>query len=184
MQLDALALYLDFHEASRRFDFAAAKAAYDAMHAQWQAVYDENTDLVANEAPAYFRRFLEKFVTQAVTYSSAPYRLVYAIPGRAADGLRPPTAVGQPPRPAPAGDARPHGRDDSHLLLHLGRPGPRHHARHRHLVPHPLHPAEGTPPVSPSGSSSAASRTKRASGSTAAPSAPPAAASVCLSSST
>ncbi len=80
VQLDSLSLYLDYHEATRRFDFVAAKRAYEAMHAQWQAVYDENTDLVANEAPAYFRRFLEKFVTQSVMYSSAPYRMVYAIP--------------------------------------------------------------------------------------------------------
>jgi hypothetical protein len=80
IQLDGMARWLDFRDAYCRLDFVATKAAYDALHAQWQAAYAENTDLVANEAPAYFKRFLEKFVSEGLKYTSAPYRLVAPLP--------------------------------------------------------------------------------------------------------
>jgi len=62
------------------FDFPAAAERYEAMNAYWQATYDINTDLVANETPAYMKRFLSKFVEQAVTYSTGEYRMIQALP--------------------------------------------------------------------------------------------------------
>lgn len=78
--VEALALYLQYHAATRAFDFAAAKEGYDRMMEHWQAGYDQNTDIVANETPQYLRRFVQRFVDRAVEYSSDPYRMVYAIP--------------------------------------------------------------------------------------------------------
>ncbi len=78
--IEALALYLDYHQSTRDFDFANAKTGFDAMMDHWQAGYDRNTDLVANETPQYLRRFMQRFVERALDYSSDPYRIVYAIP--------------------------------------------------------------------------------------------------------
>jgi hypothetical protein len=78
--VEALALYLDYHRATRQFDFAAAKAGYDAMVDHWQRAYDQNTDLVANEVPQYLRRFLLRFVDAALQHSSDPYRIVGTLP--------------------------------------------------------------------------------------------------------
>lgn len=78
--VEVLELYLKYHAATLRFDFPAAKAGYEAMVAHWQKFYDTNTDLVANEAPGYLRRFMLKFVDGGLKYSSAPYSLVHAIP--------------------------------------------------------------------------------------------------------
>ena len=78
--LEALRLYLQYHKATMRFDFQEAQAAYDAMHAHWQKVYDINTDLVANEAPAYLKRFIAQFVGQALKHSTDPYRMVAKLP--------------------------------------------------------------------------------------------------------
>ena len=78
--IEALALYLRFHQATREFNFVAAKDLYDQMLAHWQAGYDQNTDLVANETPQYLKRFIEKYVDQAVQYSTGPYQIAYPIP--------------------------------------------------------------------------------------------------------
>jgi hypothetical protein len=78
--VEALSLYLDYFAATQAFDFPAAKRGYDAMLAHWQQAYDRNSDLVANEAPAYLRRFLLTFVDEAVAFSSPPYRLVLRQP--------------------------------------------------------------------------------------------------------
>ena len=79
-QLDALRLYLQYLAAANACDFPATKTAYDAMHAQWKKVYDENTDLVANEAPGYLKRFIESYVTLGLKYTSEPYKLVWRVP--------------------------------------------------------------------------------------------------------
>ncbi len=78
--LEALRLYLEYHQATLRFDFPATKAAYDAMNAHWEKTYKINTDLVANEAPAYLKRFLGRFVEEGLKYSSAPYRMLQRLP--------------------------------------------------------------------------------------------------------
>ena len=77
---EALRLYLTYHAATQAHDFVAAKAGYDAMMAHWQTTYDQNTDLVANESPAYLKRFIKSFVETGLTYSSAPYTKVADIP--------------------------------------------------------------------------------------------------------
>jgi hypothetical protein len=51
--VEALRLYLEYFRATERFDFQAASAAYDALLAHWDNSYKLNTDIVANEAPAY-----------------------------------------------------------------------------------------------------------------------------------
>ena len=78
--VEALALYLDYHAATRAFDFAAAQRGYEAMLAHWQQAYDANSDLVANETPQYLKRFVLRFVEAAAKYSSAPYKIVHRIP--------------------------------------------------------------------------------------------------------
>jgi hypothetical protein len=78
--VEALRLYLEYFRATERFDFAAAKAGYDAMLAHWQKQYDQNTDLVANEAPAYLKRFIAQFVEQGVRYSSDAYSIIEKLP--------------------------------------------------------------------------------------------------------
>jgi hypothetical protein len=78
--VEALKLYLGYDAAVKAFDFPAAKAAFDAMHAHWKATYDRNTDLVANETPAYLNRFMQRFVEDGLKYASEPYRMVYRIP--------------------------------------------------------------------------------------------------------
>lgn len=78
--LEALRLYLEYFAATQRFDFPAVKADYAAMLAHWKKTYERNTDLVANETPAYLKRFIESFVEQGAKYSAAPYRLLVKIP--------------------------------------------------------------------------------------------------------
>jgi hypothetical protein len=78
--VEMLDLYLDYFEATTRYDFIAVKQAYDAMRDHWRKVYEVNTDLVANEAEYYLRRFLVSFVEDGLKYSSDPYRIVYKIP--------------------------------------------------------------------------------------------------------
>lgn len=78
--LKALELYLDYHEAATTFNWQKTKAAYDAMLAHWQAMYDTNTDLVSNEGPAYLKRFLSGFVDGALKYSTGEYKMVHKLP--------------------------------------------------------------------------------------------------------
>lgn len=78
--VEALKLYLAYHKASLNFDFPETKRTYDAMVAHWQNTYDTNTDLVANEAPAYLKRFLLQFVDQGLKYSSGENKMIYRIP--------------------------------------------------------------------------------------------------------
>ncbi len=78
--IEALAIYLEYHAATLAFDFAAAQKRYDAMLEHWQKGYDENSDNVANETPQYLKRFILRFVEGSVKYSSDPYRIVYRIP--------------------------------------------------------------------------------------------------------
>jgi len=78
--VDALALYLAYHRATMEFDFAKAKQQFDAMRTHWDKAYNQNSDLVANEAPHYLSRFLARFVDEALKYSSAPYKIVARIP--------------------------------------------------------------------------------------------------------
>ncbi len=78
--VEALALYLNYHRATREFDFAAALRLYEDMMAHWQKGYDQNSDMVANETPAYLKRFIASFVGEASKYSADPYKIVFRIP--------------------------------------------------------------------------------------------------------
>lgn len=78
--IKALQIYLDYHAATLRFDFAKARELYDLMLSHWESAHQVNADTVSNEVPQYLKRFIEKFVTQALHYSSDPYRIVYRIP--------------------------------------------------------------------------------------------------------
>jgi hypothetical protein len=78
--MEALRLYLDYHKATRNFDFAAANTAYQAMLDHWKKEYDTNTDLVANETPAYLKRFLGEFVKASEKYSTGEYRIAARLP--------------------------------------------------------------------------------------------------------
>ena len=78
--IGALDLYLDYHEATLRFDFAAANTAFGAMHRHWQTAHAQNSDLVAREGPDYLDRFIRPFVEAAHSYSDAPYEIVARLP--------------------------------------------------------------------------------------------------------
>ncbi len=78
--LQALRLYLTFHDAVVHLNFPGMKEGYDAMRAHWQKAYDTNSDLVANEGPAYLRRYLGQFVDEGLKYSSAPFKVLHRLP--------------------------------------------------------------------------------------------------------
>lgn len=78
--IEALRLYLAYYRATQTFDFPAARAGYDAMIAHWQKAYDQNSDLVANEGPAYLNRYLRQFVDQGLLYSSGSNTVVVRLP--------------------------------------------------------------------------------------------------------
>ncbi len=63
--VDLLELYLAYEAAADRFDFKAALARYEAMHATWKTYYERNPDIVAREGPAYLNRFVDPFVREA-----------------------------------------------------------------------------------------------------------------------
>ncbi|MEG3088242.1 DUF4838 domain-containing protein [Sphingomonas sp. PB4P5] len=78
--IDILDRYLDYYAATTRLDFAAAKAAYEAIGAAWHQAHAQNSDLAAKEAPEYLDRFVGPFATEAALYSSAPYAIVAPLP--------------------------------------------------------------------------------------------------------
>jgi hypothetical protein len=78
--VEALSLYLQYHAATLRFDFAAAKSLYDQMHEHWRAGYDRNPDWVCNSGPAYLKRFVSGFVDQAAALSGGANRMVQPLP--------------------------------------------------------------------------------------------------------
>ena len=78
--VEALRLYLDYFDASIRFDFAEALGHYDAMHAHWRRGYELNPDIVAKEAPRHLERFIGPFVRDAAARSTSEYRLIQALP--------------------------------------------------------------------------------------------------------
>ena len=80
--IDMLELYLNYHDATLQFDFVAAKKWYRAMHTHWEKHFNINNDLVANEAPAYLKRFLSRFVDDGLKYSTEPYQLVIKLPDK------------------------------------------------------------------------------------------------------
>lgn len=78
----ALELYLDFHEAGLRFDFAAAKTAFDSMLAHWDQSYARNSDIVAREGVDHLQRQMGFFADESLARSSPPYRMVAPLPDR------------------------------------------------------------------------------------------------------
>jgi hypothetical protein len=78
--VESLQLYLEYFDAAKKFDFALAKERYGALKKQWAVGYEMNSDVVSNEANAYFIRFLEKFVMDGYAYSTGEYKMLYALP--------------------------------------------------------------------------------------------------------
>ncbi|MGI9364125.1 MAG: DUF4838 domain-containing protein [Rhizobiaceae bacterium] len=87
--VEFLRLYLKFHSATLQFEFVEARRIQDKLFAAWQRAYDQNTDLVANEAPRYWKRFLGEFVDQSTKYSSSPYRMILPVPDELTTALDP-----------------------------------------------------------------------------------------------
>ncbi|MCX5663042.1 MAG: DUF4838 domain-containing protein [Planctomycetota bacterium] len=78
--LETLKLYLAYHSATMNYQFVQAQTALEKVKAKWDESYNLNSELVANEAPQYIKRFLQGFVDQAVQYSSEPNQIVQRIP--------------------------------------------------------------------------------------------------------
>jgi len=78
--LEALRLYLNYHDATMRFDFPAAQSGYDAMLAHYEKTHAINSDLVSDFVPIYLKRFLADYTRQANQYTSGSYRLVQRLP--------------------------------------------------------------------------------------------------------
>jgi hypothetical protein len=92
--IDSLKLYLDYHAATRNFDFVATKAGYDAMLQHQTKVSEVKSDLVSRYAISYMKRYLENFVTQSHQYSQAPYKIVHRLPDELPTHFDP-TAAGE-----------------------------------------------------------------------------------------
>ena len=93
--IEILDRFLDYHEATTRFDFPAAKVAFEGMGDVWQQAYDQNSDIAAKEGPQYLDRFIRPFVDAAAEYTVAPYGILAPLPDQLqtafasrADGLR------------------------------------------------------------------------------------------------
>ena len=78
--VEMLKRYLHYHQTSLTFDFQKTQTAFQNIQAYWKTCYDENTDVVSNEAEYYLRRFLQKFVDEGVKYSTGDYRMIHPIP--------------------------------------------------------------------------------------------------------
>lgn len=87
--LKALSLYLDYDDATRRFDFPAANRAYQAMFDQWAEAHALDSDLVATEGPEYLKRFIGPFVEQALAFSTGDYRIVQPLPDQLTTAFTP-----------------------------------------------------------------------------------------------
>jgi hypothetical protein len=78
--VEALRLYLDYFNASTRFEFSSALNHYEAMHAHWRRSYAINPDLVAKEAPRHLEQRIGPFIKQARARSSGDYKLLLRLP--------------------------------------------------------------------------------------------------------
>jgi hypothetical protein len=76
-----LELYLNYREATYKFDFVEAQKQFDGMVALWENYYKQNPNLVSKYGYRYITRWLIKpYVTQAVKYSTGDYKIVHRLP--------------------------------------------------------------------------------------------------------
>jgi hypothetical protein len=76
-----LELYLNYREATHKFDFVEAQKQFDAMIALWDNYYKQNPNLVSRYGYRYINNWLLKpYITQAVKYSTGDYKILHQIP--------------------------------------------------------------------------------------------------------
>lgn len=78
--IQALRLYLDYFDATLRFDFSSALAHYEAMHEHWRKSYALNPDLVGKEAPQHLERFIGPFVRDAAALAGDRSQAILPLP--------------------------------------------------------------------------------------------------------
>ncbi len=81
--VDMLELYLDYVDASQRFDFVSVNRHYEAMLSLWDQVDAMNTELVSRYPRKWYHKsFLGKFATLGKQYSTGEYSIVEPLPDR------------------------------------------------------------------------------------------------------
>ncbi len=76
-----LELYLNYRDATHKFDFVEGQKQFDAMIALWDSYYKQNPNLVSKYGYRYINNWLLKpYITQAVKYSTGDYKILYQIP--------------------------------------------------------------------------------------------------------
>lgn len=77
----ALEIYLDYRDAITSYDFVEGQKQFERMLAHWQKYLDQDANLVSR----YGRRYIERwqigpFISQAVKYSTDPYKIIHKFP--------------------------------------------------------------------------------------------------------
>lgn len=79
--VQTLKQFLQYHEAGRNFDFVAAQDFYNAIVETTKKAEALNPDIVAAKPGlGYLKRYNEMYLSGAVKYSTAPYRIVQRLP--------------------------------------------------------------------------------------------------------
>lgn len=82
IQTQRLRWYLDMYEAMCAYKFTDAMAIYEKMQAQHAADMERNRQFASEMGATFLRLFHENGLKSAITYSQAPYKLIYRIPER------------------------------------------------------------------------------------------------------
>ncbi len=76
-----LELYLNYRDATHKYDFVEAQKQFEAMIALWDNYYKQNPNLVSRYGYRYINNWLLKpYVTQAVKYSTGDYKIIHKLP--------------------------------------------------------------------------------------------------------
>ncbi len=80
LAFDSLTIYLDWHDATTRFDFAAAQRGIDALKANYAARKQAYPNFADYAAGIYLSRLLGQSTEESLKYSSAPYHVLKPLP--------------------------------------------------------------------------------------------------------
>jgi hypothetical protein len=80
LALDGLALYLDWHHTSNRFEFARAAELIESLRANYEARKAAHANFADYAAGIYIDRLLGQSTAESHKYSADPYRIVHRLP--------------------------------------------------------------------------------------------------------
>ena len=87
--VDALSIYLDYHDAVIVYDFPKAQAAFDAMVAHWDKYLALNSNLVSRYGRRYINWLFKGYVTKALAYSTGENSILFKFPDEVTTMLDP-----------------------------------------------------------------------------------------------